>query len=176
MLRLLLVRHPGTAATRAPVVPADEAATDPPPDLTSWLGRSGSVVTSPARRCRVPGSPVDPRLAPWDLGDWTGRPLSDLDLVSWRSDPAFAGHGGESLLALSERVRALLSDWHGHTGRIAAVTHAPLIKMAVVQALRAPVEAVWDVDVAPGSTTELHSTPSGWRVTGVSCRQVAAPT
>ncbi|MDP9436121.1 MAG: hypothetical protein M3P93_13400 [Actinomycetota bacterium] len=49
------------------------------------------------------------------------------------------------------------------------------IKLAVVQALRAPVQAVWDLDVAPGSTTELHSTPSGWRVTAVSCRQ-SAPT
>jgi broad specificity phosphatase PhoE len=76
---------------------------------------------------------------------------------------------------MSERVRLLLADWHGRTGRLEAVTHAPVIKLAVVQALRAPVQAVWDLDVAPGSTTELHSTPSGWRVTAVSCRQAAAP-
>ncbi len=58
---------------------------------------------------------------------------------------------------------------------VAAVTHGPLIKLAVVQALQAPVQAVWDLDVLPSSTTELHSTPSGWRVSAVSCRQ-AAPT
>ncbi len=75
--------------------------------------------------------------------------------------------------ALSDRVRGLLADWQARTGRLAAVTHAPLIKTAVVQALHAPVQAVWDLDVAPGSTTELHSTPSGWRVTAVSCRQAA---
>jgi broad specificity phosphatase PhoE len=152
------------------VVPADEPALAPLPDLTGWLGRSGCVVTSPAGRCRVADAPVDARLGPWDLGEWTGRPLRDLDLLAWRTDPAFAGHGGESLLAMSERVRLLLADWHRRPGRLAAVTHAPVIKLAVVQALRAPVQAVWDLDVAPGSTTELHSTPSGWRVTAVSCR------
>lgn len=157
------------------MVPADEPAVAALPDLTGWLGRSGRVVTSPARRCRLPGAPVDPRLGPWHLGNWTGRPLGELDLLAWRTDPAFAEHGGESLLALSERVRDLLADWQAGTGRLAAVTHGPLIKMAVVQALQAPVQAVWDLDVAPGSTTELHSTPSGWRVTAVSCRQ-AAPT
>ena len=157
------------------MVPADEPALAELPDLTGWLGRSGSLVTSPARRCRLAGARVEPRLRPWDLGDWTGRPLSELDLVGWRTDPAFVGHGGESLLALSDRVRDLLADWHARTGRLAAVTHAPLIKMAVVQALHAPVQAVWDLDVAPGSTTELHRTPSGWRVTAVSSR-VAAPT
>jgi len=175
VLRLPLVRHPGTASTRHAVVPADEPAAEPLPDLNGWLGRSGTVVTSPARRCRIGCVPVDPRLRAWDLGDWTGRPLGDLDLVSWRTDPAFAGHGGESLLALAERVRALLADWRGDSGRLAVVTHAPVIKMAVVQALHAPVETVWDLDVPPASSTELHSTPSGWRVTRVSCREGGTP-
>ena len=157
------------------MVPADEPAVAALPDLTAWLGRSGRAVTSPAQRCRLAGAPVDPRLRPWDLGDWTGRPLSELDLLGWRADPAFAVHGGESLSALSHRVRGLLADWHSRTGRLVAVTHAPLIKVAVVQALQAPVQAVWDLDVAPGSTTELHRTSTGWRVTAVSCRQ-AAPT
>lgn len=115
---------PGTAATRAAVVPADEPAVAPLPDLTGWLGRSGSVVTSPAGRCWVRGCAVDARLGSWDLGEWTGRPLRDVDLLDWRTDPAFAGHGGESLLALSERVRLLLADWHGRSGRLAVVTHA----------------------------------------------------
>lgn len=139
------------------------------PDLSGWLGRSGAVVTSPARRCLQPGVDVDLRLGPWDLGTWTGRPFEQLDLASWRADPAYDGHGGESLVALTERTAALLTGWHGRTGRLAAVTHAAVIKSIVVQALRAPLEAVWDVDVLPGSCTELHSSPGGWRLTRLSC-------
>lgn len=50
-----------------------------------------------------------------------------------------------------------------------ASAHAVVIKSIVVQALRAPLEAVWDVDVLPGSCTQLHSIPGGWRLTRLSC-------
>lgn len=152
-------------------MPDDEPAADPLPDLTGWLGRSGTVVTSPARRCAQPGAPVDSRLGPWDLGDWTGRPFDGLDLEDWRSDPAYDAHGGESLVALHTRAAGVLDDWHGRSGRLAAVTHAAVIKVMVVHALRAPVEAVWDVDVLPASVTELHAISTGWRLTRLSCRQ-----
>ncbi len=167
---MLLVRHPGTPATRAPVVPADEPADAPVLDLTRWVGRGGHIATSPARRCTVPGALIEPRLGPWDLGTWTGRPWHELDLESWRADPSYNAHGGESLIALLARVRALLDEWHTTAGRVAAVTHAAVIKAAVVHALRAPIEAMWKLDVAPASQTELHATPAGWRVTRVSCR------
>lgn len=152
-------------------MPADEPAAGPLPDLATWLGRSGTAVTSPARRCVQPGLPVEPRLGPWDLGAWTGRPFDELDLHSWRHDPTFEGHGGESLTALSARVTSLLTEWHGRSGRLAAVTHAAVIKAMVVHALGAPVQAVWDVDVTPASVTELHSTSDGWRLTRLSCCQ-----
>lgn len=152
-------------------MPDDEVAAASLPDLTGWLGRAGRVVTSPARRCAQPGVPVEPRLAPWHLGAWTGRPFDELDLAGWRSDPSFDAHGGESLLALHARAGGLLAEWHERTGRLAAVTHAALIKAMVVQALGAPVQAVWDVDVRPASVTELHATDTGWRLTRLSCRQ-----
>lgn len=165
------MRHAGTAATHSPVVPADEPAVGPLPDLSRWLGRSGSVVTSPARRCAVAGAESDPRLGPWDLGEWVGQPFDQLDLAGWRADPGYDVHGGESLLALADRAAALLAGWHDHSGRLVAVTHAALIKALVVQALNAPLVAVWDIDVLPGSVTELHATPQGWRLTRLSCRQ-----
>jgi broad specificity phosphatase PhoE len=141
----------------------------PLPDVRGWLGRSGSVVTSPARRCRLPGTAVEPRLRAWDLGRWAGRALHELDLASWRSDPSYAEHGGESLIDLATRTGELLEDWHDRTGRLVGVTHAAVIKAAVVHALRAPIDAVWDLDVAPASLTELHATPTGWRVARVNC-------
>jgi broad specificity phosphatase PhoE len=170
VLQLLLVRHAGTAATRRPLVPDDEVAAGPLPDLSGWLGRSGTVVSSPARRCVQPGRPVEPRLGPWDLGAWTGRPFDELDLSGWRTDPTFDAHGGESLVALAARATDLLGEWHGRTGRLAAVTHAAVIKAMVVHALGAPVQAVWDIDVRPASVTELHVTPTGWRLTRLSCQ------
>ena len=151
-------------------MPADEPALEPLPELSGWLGRSGTLVTSPAARCRVPGAAVEPALRPWDLGAWAGLPLAELpDLTAWRTDPAWCGHGGESLLALQQRVARLLARWHARPGRLAAVTHSAVVRAAVTHVLRAPVEAAWDLDVAPGSLTELHTTPAGWRVVRVGC-------
>lgn len=164
---MFLVRHAGTAATRSAAVPDDEPATAHLPDLTAWQGRTGEVWTSPARRCRVAHARVDPRLRPWDLGSWVGRDLAELDLASWRADPSYDAHGGESLLALSERVQGLVASWQQREGRLVAVTHAAVIKAAVVQALRAPLDAVWDVDIAPASTSELHLRPGSVRVVRV---------
>lgn len=114
-------------------------------------------------------------LRSWDLGAWTGRALAELDrddLLAWRTDPTFAGHGGESLVAVHARVAGLLERWHGGEGRVVAVTHAVVVKAAVVCALRAPVPAAWDIDIHPGSSTELHATPAGWRVVRVNDRTV----
>lgn len=164
------MRHPGTAATLAARFPADEPATAALPDLTGWLGRSGRVVTSPATRCRVTDAAIELDLRPWDLGCWTGRALAEVpELATWHGEPSWSGHGGESLLALHRRVAGLLDRWHSRPGRWAAVTHAAVVRAAVTCALRAPPEAAWDLDVSPGSLTELHTTSTGWRVVRVNC-------
>jgi broad specificity phosphatase PhoE len=48
------------------------------------------------------------------------------------------------------------------TGRLAAVTHAAVIKAMVVHALGVPVDAVWHMDVPRASVTELPATSTGW--------------
>ena len=88
----------------------------------------------------------------------------------WRADPAYNGHGGESLLAVQARVAGLLHDWRERPGRLAAVTHAAVVRAAVLHALDAPPASAWQLDVAPGSLTELHATPTGWRVVRVNDR------
>lgn len=164
------MRHAGTSATRAAQVPLDEPAAGPLPDLRRWAGPRGAVVTSPARRCRVDGAAIEPLLGPWDLGSWAGLPLSDVpDLTAWTADPAFDGHGGESLLALLARARALLDRWHERSGRLVAVTHAAVVRAVLVSVLRAPPDAFWALDVSPGSATELHPAGAGWRVVQVNC-------
>jgi hypothetical protein len=145
----------GTAATRATVVPADEPAGAPLPDLTGWLaGLRGRV---PGWTVPVADAPVKARLGPWDLGEWPGRPLRELDELSWRSDSALTGYAGESLLASSERVRLLLAGWHRGTGRGGAVTHSLVIELAVVQGLRATC-GTSGTSRCTRSTTKLHST------------------
>ncbi len=62
-----------------------------------------------------------------------GRPLAELDLTHWWSDPAYAAHGGESLLALLDRVRDMLEQWHDRPGRLVPVTHAAVIRAAVAR-------------------------------------------
>ena len=129
------------------------------------------MITSPAARCRVAGADVDPALGSWDLGSWTGLSVAALpDLERWRSDPSFAGHGGESLLDLQDRVTRWLAGWRERPGRWAAVTHGAVVAAAVTSVLRAPPLAVWDLDVSPGSLTELHTTRDGWRVVRVGAR------
>ena len=181
-MRLLLVRHPGTATTRHGYVPDDEPAVGPLPSEVLAAGRL-RVVTSPARRCRAPGGEVDPRLSQWNLARWRGCRLADLDpdaLARWRADPTFAEHGGESLNELLWRVADLLDDWRSAAAgpsneRVVLVTHAAVIKAAVVTALCAPASAVWDVDVHPASLTELHGQARGWRVTYVNRRSDRTP-
>ena len=140
------------------------------PDLGPLLGRDGELLRSPSRRCEAPRARVEERLRPWDLGAWTGRPFDDLDLATWRTDPSYDAHGGESLLVLTERVAGLLDDLQDVGGGrrvVVAVTHAAVIKAAVLLVLRAPSTAVWELDVHPASVTELSRTGDGWRVARV---------
>lgn len=140
--------------------------------LDDWLRGAGDVVVSPARRAHVAGAAVEPRVGPWDLGRWSGRALADLpsgQLAAWRGDPSWAGHGGESLEQLHARVAAVLSEWRHGPPRRAVVTHGSVVRAAVVLALRAPADAAWDLDVRPGTRTELSATAHGWRVQSVGC-------
>lgn len=113
----------------------------------------------------MPGAPIEPLLAPWDLGCWTGLQLTDIpDLMTWRNDPTYNAHGGESLLVLLERTRTLLTQSQDHPHRLAAITHSAVIRAAVVGVLHAPPEAFWDIDVTPGAITELHGSGPKWRI------------
>jgi broad specificity phosphatase PhoE len=191
MRRLLLVRHAPTAAVRASAFGADE-----PLDsrgvaaargLAARLPR-GEVLVSPLRRAIETASGldvarVDPALAECDFGTWAGRTLKELaetasdDVSAWMTDPDAAPHGGESLSALLARVRAWLEGQVALDGTAIAITHGGVISAAVVIALDAPPSAIWRVDVAPLSITELHAHDGRWTVTRVNDRgreQVAA--
>lgn len=181
--RLLLVRHASTSATRTSGFPLDEpldvrsrrAATP----LAAAVPRGCELLCSPALRCRQTAeaaglvATVEPRLAECDFGRWAGSTLAAIDrcdpagVRSWMLDPDAAPHGGESLSAFAGRVAAWIDGQARRDGAVAAITHAGVVKAAVVHALGAPVQAFWQIDAAPLSVTELHAHDGRWTIARV---------
>jgi broad specificity phosphatase PhoE len=178
---LLLVRHAPTAATRASAFPLDEPLDERGAAAAALLGAAlpprCEALTSPALRCRQTAEAaglrdprVEPALAECDLGTWGGRLLADVheaEGLAWMSDPDSCTHGGESLVAFAARVSRWLDGQADLDGRAVAVTHAGVVKAAVVHALGAPLAAFWQVDAAPLGITELHAHDGRWTVTRV---------
>lgn len=179
MRRLMLIRHAGTDAVRRAAFGADEgidaAGEAAARTLAGRVGR-GESMWSPARAARdtaaalgMEGSAVDD-LGPWSVGAWRGRALVDVmaedpdGAEAWRTDPAARPHGGESLESLAERVERWLQGEASKDGRAIAVTHAEVVKAAVVRALGAPLEAFWRIDAAPLRMTVLHARDGRWTV------------
>ena len=179
------MRHASTDAVRAAAFGADEpldaSGRDAASRLAARLPRAGEVLVSPALRAQetaslagltVSGAAPDE----CDFGAWAGRTLSsvaeaDEDGVrAWMTDPDAAPHGGESLSALLARVRSWLATQAEQDGVAIAITHAGVVKAAVVAALDGPPLAFWRIDVSPTSITELHAHDGRWTVTRVNDR------
>jgi broad specificity phosphatase PhoE len=181
--RLTLVRHAPSEATRRSAFPLDEPldprGVDEARALAPRLGRFDAAWSSPAARARQTAdalgltATVAAELDECDFGAWGGRTLTDLHaddpaaVAAWMEDPAAAPHGGESLLALLSRVQGWLAARADDGSRVVAVTHAGVVRAAVVCALDAPALAFWRLDVAPLSRTVLHAHEGRWTVRGV---------
>jgi broad specificity phosphatase PhoE len=181
--RLILIRHAPSEATRRSAFPLDEPldarALEAARALRPRLDRADVAWTGPAARARQTAGALglDPTVAPeldeCDFGAWRGRTLAELDtedpvaVAAWIEDPAAAPHGGESLLALLDRVGGWLEARSGDGARTVAVTHAGVIRAALVHALDAPVQAFWRFDIAPLSRTVLHAHDGRWTVRAV---------
>jgi broad specificity phosphatase PhoE len=187
MRRLLLVPHAATAATRAGAFPLDE-----PLDSRGRVAAAGlalpsrcTVLAGPALRCRETASAagldfeLDPALADCDYGAWAGRTLADVHAAepaafgAWRTDPDSRPHGGESLAEFAARVAGWLDGQAAGDGTVVAITHAGVVRAALVHALGAPLDAFWRIDAAPLSVTELHARDGRWTVTRVNAAVVA---
>jgi len=178
--RLLLIRHASTSAVRRSAFPIDEPLNDAgraaARELTGKLGR-GDALCSPAARARETAraaalqAQVEPELRECDFGTWAGRSLADVHAadpdgaIAWMTDPHARPHGGETLAEVLVRVADWLDEQARAGGRTIAVTHAGVVKAAVVHALGAPAAAFWRVDVAPLHVTELHAHDGRWTLT-----------
>jgi len=181
--RLLLVRHAATSATRAAAFPADEPLDDSAhtqaSGLASLLPSPCRTASSPALRCLQTAAAaglearVEPDLAECDFGSWSGRTLAAVHRAEpeaadeWMSDPHARPHGGESLSTFASRVASWLDAQANQEGCGVAITHAGVIRTALVHALGAPIRAFWQIEVAPLTVTELHAHEGRWMVVGV---------
>jgi broad specificity phosphatase PhoE len=168
--RLVLICHAPTSATRGTAFADDEPLERVMPAGGVDLGRIGQVRCGPELRCRQTATglgwqpAIDPALADLDVGRWRGRALTDVrdGLEAWLTDPAAAPHGGESVQDLLIRVGEWLTSVRNTGGRIVAVTHAAVVRAAVVTVLGAGPMAFWRIDAAPLSQTLINAHGGRW--------------
>ncbi len=115
---------------------------------------------------------IDDRFVEIDYGELDGRPLSEVPpglWDRWTTDADFAPPGGESLVALGERVAGALEELFAapgtgardDAGDVVVVSHVSPIKAAVVWALDADPLLAWRTRLSNGSVTRIAMGPRG---------------
>lgn len=189
--RLLLVSHASTPAMRAARFPSGHPSGDPL-DARGLaeaaaarehlaFALDAAVFVSPAACARDTATALglaaiaSADLADLDYGKWHGKRLADLaaevphELAAWTRDPDAAMHGGESFSQLVKRVGRWLEmlletqdDASGEKRNVIGVTHAAVIRAAIVHALGASPGVFSRIEVEPLSVVELRRSRRGW--------------
>lgn len=164
-LRLKLICHASTADTREAAFPIDAPLDDRARKRLASMRvitpTRATCLTSPTLRARETASclgletEIEPALRDLDYGRWAGRSLDEIQaserdaLGLWLADPEAAPHGGETVLELIERVSAWMEQLENRDGTVVAVTHASVIRAAIVHAISGHPFTFWRVDIAP---------------------------
>lgn len=144
--------------------------------LAAWLPkeRPEILLSSTAERVRATAElishetklPVElaPGLDEQHVGEWEGRSYLEIKKAepelykAWTADPIRnRAPGGESIQDLFERVqRDMLKLTEQYSGkRIALVTHAGVIRAAIMAALGMPLDNFWRITVPTGSASKI---------------------
>jgi ribonuclease H / adenosylcobalamin/alpha-ribazole phosphatase len=148
-----------------------------------WLAplaeRVDAVVASPVRRTRESADVVGERLgvavteepgfAEMEFGTWDGLTFAEVgerhrgELDAWLGSTDVPPPGGESFRVVQERVLAGLDRvLAAHAGgTVVVVSHVTPIKVLVAQALDAPLEAVFRMELSPASVTVVSHYDDG---------------
>lgn len=183
--RLILICHASTEAVRRSVFPADEPldaiGTRDAAALAGSLPHADRFRSSPELRTRQTAQALklnaaeEPALRDCDYGAWRGRTFADAQarepeaVADWLRDPAAAPHGGESMLDLMQRVAAWLAGEQAHHRHSIVITHPTIIRAAIVQAIGAPPQSFWRIDIAPLSITRLSGADGRWNLVSAGC-------
>jgi probable phosphoglycerate mutase len=149
-----------------------------------------SLQSSPSRRARETAHPiadatglsvnVTDAVDEIDVGEWTGRTFAELegdrDWQHWCSARAVARPpGGESMAEVQERIvghldrtRSLQPEW-----RVVVVSHADVIKAAILYYLGLSLDAYDRIDIGPASITRL--VVADWGAKVLSLNESVAP-
>lgn len=182
--RITLICHATSRDLRAATFGGNDSLDDPGRAAAERLAGSVGPVdrcwTSPALRARETAAAlglkaaIEERLRDCDYGRWTGLRFQQVllreprKLVSWIRNPADAPHGGESIPQVIERVSAWLREISRLPGHTVAVTHAAVIRAAIVHVLQGQVPSFWRVDVLPLSQTDLRTNGRRWVLRSIS--------
>ncbi|MBB3541494.1 MULTISPECIES: histidine phosphatase family protein [unclassified Rhizobium] len=178
MTRLTWICHGSTAANREARFPQDEPLNDKAIIATKAivprLRRADSVVASPALRARQTAEALglqpefSEALADCDFGRWAGRSIAEIqqaepeNLAVWMARPEEAPHGGEAIAAVCMRVNTWMSERLQAGGHSVAITHAAVIRAAIINTLQAPVSSFWIADIEPLAIVHMTSNGSRW--------------
>jgi ribonuclease H / adenosylcobalamin/alpha-ribazole phosphatase len=140
-----------------------------------WLaplsGTFDALVSSPVRRTRQTAEILaeffdlaieeEHAVAEMEFGTWDGMSFTEVhekwpdELGSWLGDLESAPHGGESFRAVEKRVLEgrdrILESYAGQT--VVVVSHVTPIKTLIADALGAPLDAVYRMELAPASVS-----------------------
>ena len=156
LVRLTMICNGATAATRKGRFRSDEPLE--PRSLALATAMRGAAsrrprVDSPALRARQTAealaldASVEPLLADQDHGRWAGKSFEDVqaeqpeDIAAWLADPDAAPHGGESLADVARRASDFMDGLIAERGHTVAVTHASVIRTAILHVLGASLAA-----------------------------------
>jgi broad specificity phosphatase PhoE len=175
---VILICHASTVAVRNAAFPADEPLDDKgrarAAQLARHLPNADRWLTSPELRARQTAdalqlnAEVQPQLRDCDYGRWSGSTFDDVcarepeAAAAWLSDPAAVPHGGEAILSVMQRVAGWLAAEQTQHRRSIIITHATIIRSAIVQAIAAPPQSFWRIDIAPLSITRLSGSNRRW--------------
>lgn len=183
---IFLVRHGRTALNAAGRLQGrvDEPLDALGRDQAARLARSLSmlidddtvVLSSPLARARATaeafGRPVeiDERWIEMSYGVFDGLPQGDVSpeiWAKWRSDPHFAPEGGESLVAVSERVHEACEELRERAlgRRIVVVSHVSPIKAAIAWTLGTDSSTSWRMRLDTAAVTRLSVSRAGVALT-----------
>jgi broad specificity phosphatase PhoE len=179
--RLILISHASTDAVRRFAFPADEPldehGTARAVELAGRLPSADRYWASPELRTRQTAealqlaATVQSMLRDCDYGAWKGCSFSDVlarepDAISnWLLDPTAAPHGGEPLSSLMQRVAQWLDAEKAMNHRAILITHASIVRAAIVHAIEAAPHSFWRIDIAPLSMTRLSGSNGRWNLT-----------